>query len=141
MNARNLAKVGHYYRVSLASRKEVYCVVGRYNAKQHIFCGYFFICGALIHPKQAVWIGRISDMGVRTGRWPHVQAVPEWKYEEWPCPAFTRKDRISGQVRRMLYDDQLELISETLTTAADGYPDFVAGDEAAEVYLDQLLGR
>ena len=58
-----------------------------------------------LKPEDAVAVERFGDLGLFDGSWPVLGRVTGWQREDWPAPAFRRVDVVSGEVRRVVYDD------------------------------------
>jgi hypothetical protein len=52
-----------------------------------------------------VLVAKFGDLGLIRGRWPIIGALPGWRREEWPMPAFGRDEQLSGRYLRVEYAD------------------------------------
>lgn len=89
-------------------------VVARMNGKGAVL-GYFFGTRYDEPPDLSdvgelaaidnVLVQRFGDLGLIRGTWPVVGRLPGWQREEWPMPAFGRREELTGRCWRVEYDD------------------------------------
>src|SRR5262245_29429759 len=53
-------------------------------------------------PSDALRVMRFGDLGLTRGRWPILGRLDEWRPEDWPIPAFGRREP-TGRAFRVLY--------------------------------------
>lgn len=74
-----------------------------------------------LQPKESVRVLNFGDLGLIDGDWPIIGRTPSWDREQWPVPAFARRDPLSGRSWKVIYNDdlikgegsELQAISET----------------------------
>lgn len=89
-------------------------VVARMNGKGAVL-GYFFGRRYDEPPElgdledlvaiENVLVQCFGDLGLIRGTWPVVGRLPGWRREEWPMPAFGRREELTGRCWRVEYDD------------------------------------
>ena len=89
-------------------------VIARADGKG-VVVGYFFAkrfqsvppISALgdLSPLDHVLVQRFGDIGLIQGTWPRLGALPEWRRESWPIPAFGRHDKLTDSYVRVEYAD------------------------------------
>jgi hypothetical protein len=52
-----------------------------------------------------VLVAKFGDLGLNRGRWPIIGALPDWRREAWPMPAFGRDELLSDRLWRVEYAD------------------------------------
>lgn len=126
-------------------------LVARRPRRGTIILGYFFgpphkaiptpeeLAG--IRAEHGQLVCRVKDTAVHRGEW-RVLGRPEcWRREDWPMPAFYRREGLSGRGIRIEYDDD-NLITPAREAAANvpdaSLPEDVVLDEAR---LLELLAR
>lgn len=62
-----------------------------------------------LKPQQAVLIVKTQDEGLYTGRWVLLGKLPSWDRVEWNPPPFVRTLPISGETRKVFYEDGIPL--------------------------------
>jgi hypothetical protein len=92
----------------------------------------------------ALTVERFGDGGLHDGSWPVIGKLEGWRREDWPVPAFQRKDVVSGAVRKVVYDDadpSEEASVEPIEAGeADGLPkDGVQGAAGVSALLARRL--
>lgn len=92
----------------------------------------------------AVVVLQFGHLGIRSGRWPLIGPIGEWRRHEWPMPLFARVDELTGQAFRVRYrdDDPNRVISEeriSINEARRLPTDVLSGDGAVEIKLTALL--
>jgi hypothetical protein len=83
-----------------------------------------------LEPPDALKVIQISDLGLIDGSWPVIGDSPRWQREEWPMPAFIRRNELSKTAWRVNYsdDDPNTVVSE------ESIPYETTGLEAAGFY-------
>ena len=56
-------------------------------------------------PSQAVLVQRFGDLGLTRGSWRVIAQLPGWGREDWPMPAFGRREELTGRCVRVEYSD------------------------------------
>ena len=56
-------------------------------------------------PSQAVLVQRFGDLGFTRGSWRVIAQLPGWGREDWPMPAFGRREEFTGRCIRVEYSD------------------------------------
>lgn len=89
-------------------------LVARMNGKGAVL-GYFFGSRYDTVPNiaevgelsalDAVLIQIFGDLGLIRGAWPVFGRLPGWQREEWPMPAFGRREALTGRCFRVEYPD------------------------------------
>jgi hypothetical protein len=95
-------------------------------------------------PEDAIWVVRFGDLGLIQGSWPVGGTLWHWRREDWPMPAFGRKESLTDRFWRVEYsdDDPNDLASETAITAEEFErlpEDGLAGFRFVEERLSRLL--
>jgi hypothetical protein len=96
-----------------------------------------------LSPASAIRVLRFGDLGMIEDVWPIIGNSPDWEREEWPTPAFIRRDDIGRVAWRVVYDDDNPskvLSEERIPYDSAGYErSALAGAAAAEVIISGLL--
>jgi hypothetical protein len=142
---------GTWFAVPLGKPGYAVGIVARMDGKGGVF-GYFFgpkrnTVPTLdqvqwLRPSNAVYVTQFGDLGLFNGEWPIIGALDGWDRGQWPLPPFIRVDDFSGKAVKVIYDDNLGLISEKRCNRAlaKRYPeDCLAGSGAVEDDLTDLL--
>ncbi|MGH9182721.1 MAG: Imm26 family immunity protein [Acidimicrobiales bacterium] len=96
-----------------------------------------------LRPSDAVRVMRFGDLGLIKGQWPILGTLEGWDPEDWPIPAFGRREP-SGRAFRVIYspeDLRGPVREEPITDdECDRLPrDALSGAGAVELVLTQLL--
>ena len=95
----------------------------------------------LTHEK-AILIGLFGDLGLLEGDWPIIGRLEGWSRADWPVPPLIRVDRMSGKALKVLYSDDLRILSEEPCDPmlTDKYPsETQSGAGSVEIKLTRLL--
>ena len=92
----------------------------------------------------SMFICALGDRGFKLGTWIVLGVLPEFKPEHWPMPPFARKDALTGEFFRIVYDEkdfftELERTPITKDEAVLLPPDGTFGHGAVEIRLTKLL--
>lgn len=94
-------------------------------------------------PQSAVKVIHVGDLRLMNGTWPILGDSPNWKREEWPMPAFIRRDDILSIAWRVEYadDNPNQVISEQRIPydSVELERDEFYGAGAAEIALTRIL--
>ena len=98
-----------------------------------------------VDPADVVWIHSFGDLGLIEGEWPVIGRLPGWRREDWPMPAFGRRESLTGRLLRVEYpdDDPNGTPRETRISEAelaDLPEDGLAGAGFVEQRMTRLLG-
>lgn len=127
-------------------------VVARHDRRGGVI-GYFFnlrsedvptmddVTG--LHPSDAIRVMRFGDLGLIKGQWPILGKRDDWQADDWPIPAFGRREP-TGRAFRVIYssDDLRGPVREEAISdqECDRLPrDALSGAGAVERVLTQLL--
>lgn len=127
-------------------------IVARHDGRGGVI-GYFF--GTRFHdepslddvaelrPSDALRVMRFGDLGLVKKRWPVLGKAKEWNPEDWPIPAFGRREP-TGRAFRVIYsaDDLRGPVREEPISdeECDRLPrDALSGAGAVELVLTELL--
>ncbi len=144
---------GSWFSVPLLEGGYSLGVVARLDGAGSVF-GYFFGPQRACKPESsdiqglgsadAIYSCQFGDLGLIEGTWPLVvDGCTNWDRDRWPLPAFVRVDRISGKALKVIYSDELELVSEEpcAPNLAEVCPqDGLAGYRFVEIALTKRLG-
>lgn len=150
---KRLVEEGTWFAVPLESKGYAVGLVARARRRGGILVAYFF--GRVwqrppalqqvrkLRPEKAIKVLRVGDLGFLEGSWPVIGRDPSWQRDEWPLPAFVRRDTISGVAWRVRYSDRDPSVIESETpidfdTKLESAGLYGAG--AAEIALTKLLG-
>jgi hypothetical protein len=96
-----------------------------------------------LSPSDALRVMRFGDLALVKDRWPNLGKLDDWDPEEWPIPAFGRREP-TGRAFRVIYeaaDLRGPVHEEPISDAdCDRLPrDALSGAGAVELVLTQLL--
>lgn len=96
-----------------------------------------------LRPSDAIRVMRFGDLGLIRSQWPILGKLEEWRPDDWPIPAFSRREP-TGRAFRVIYsaDDLRGPVREEPITEdeCDRLPrDALSGAGAVELVLTQLL--
>lgn len=97
---------------------------------------------ARIKEKDAILRCRFGDHGLHTQRWIVIGSIPNWNAHPWRLPKFFRRHDNAGMRYVTEYDDDLNLLSETIAPVAatvDMPEDAQFGSGVVETKLGKLL--
>jgi hypothetical protein len=91
-----------------------------------------------------VLIQRFGDLGLIRGSWQLLGALPEWRRDRWPMPAFGRHEELTGRYLRVEYaDDDLNGPPREIEVSREEFErlpeDGLAGFAFTEARLSRLL--
>lgn len=128
---------GDWFAVPLPRGGYAVGLVARRPRRGTVVLGYFFgpprktlpACEALAgtRAEHALLVCRVKDTALHNGEWRVLGRPASWRREDWPIPAFHRREGLSGRGIRVEYDD------EDLTTPAR---ESVAGAADASLAMD-----
>jgi len=74
-----------------------------------------------LHAADAVLVQKLDGL---ERKWPRLGRAPGWDRDAWPLPAFGRSGKKTGQVSRVIYDDDLRFVGEEMAdrTEVDTLP-------------------
>jgi hypothetical protein len=97
---------------------------------------------ASLRPQEAILKVRVGDLGFVERSW-LVIGTTDWRREDWPVPAFVRRDDLSRSAWAVTYadSDPNTVVSEQRVPYTEGTfdRDAVYGAGAAEILLSRLL--
>lgn len=96
-----------------------------------------------LQPSDAIRVMRFGDLGLIKGHWPILGKLDGWRPEDWPIPAFGRREP-TGRAFRVIYvaeDLRGPVREEPISDEeCDRLPcDALSGAGAVELVLTQLL--
>ena len=96
-----------------------------------------------LRPSDAIRVMRFGDLGLIKGQWPILGKLEDWRPEDWPIPAFGRREP-TGRAFRVIYtaeDLRGPVREEPISDEeCDRLPrDALSGAGAVELVLTQLL--
>lgn len=94
--------------------------------------------------EDAVVVERFGDLGLIQESWPVLGQMPGWRRGDWPMPAFSRAELLTGRLLRVEYSDddpnsllrEVEVASSEFEQLAE---DGLAGFEFMQERLSRLL--
>jgi len=144
---------GTWFAVPLQDKSLGAGVVARSSPRGKIVLAYFFgpkrhalPCLAdvvMLMPEDAVYVGRVGDLGLINGSWPIIGRPSKWDRSIWSVPQFIRRDDLGRKAWKVYYSDQdpnLVVREERVSYDNKEFDeDAVLGSVAAEVVLSRLL--
>jgi hypothetical protein len=64
-----------------------------------------------LNAQDALWAIRFGDLGLIDEEWPVIGELESWSRESWPLPPFVDDGEYSGRARKIVYSENLQLIS------------------------------
>jgi hypothetical protein len=95
-----------------------------------------------LNARDALWASRFGDLGLLDKEWPVIGEIESWSRESWPLPPFVEDGEYSGKARKIVYSENLQLISHQPCdpALAKSFPsDESWGAGAVECELTQML--
>ncbi|WP_081752729.1 immunity 26/phosphotriesterase HocA family protein [Kallotenue papyrolyticum] len=142
---------GDWFAVPLRTGGYALGLIARVDGKGGVL-GYFF--GPRYHqlpskdqasklaPADAILIRRFGDLGLLQGEWPIIYRPEQWDRRDWPVPPFSRIAMDKSWAIKVVYSDDLSLLSEapiTVEEAQELPEDGLSGYGALEIRLTKLL--
>lgn len=144
---------GDCFLVPLRDGRKALGVIARIDGKGGVI-GYFFgLADPALPPAEAIASltsdapllrASFADPGLLRGDWKLVGRVPAWRRDDWPLPAFVRRDAISGAAKKVSYAEGDFHTEVALEHCSDGEAkvlpeDGVMGPGFVEIRLTKLL--
>jgi hypothetical protein len=122
-------KPGSWFLVPLDESSLALGIVAKISQRGVVF-GYFFETKVtsfddtedieLPEADEKILCGMFSNLGLKSGEWKVLPKKALFKADEWPMPAFARKDDASGIVRVSEYDPvTFRCVKETIGNEKD----------------------
>lgn len=97
-----------------------------------------------LEPRAALMVRRFGDLRLVEGEWRVLGGGDEWRREDWPMPAFARREPFGGRAWRVEYpDDNPNGVPRESTISAEEssrYPeDALLGAGVVEILLTKAL--
>lgn len=148
-------KEGDVFAVPLRDGGYAVGVVARSKGQGPVL-GYFFGPRHAVVPElddvaqleavDHVLVQKFGDLNLIRGKWQVLGALPGWRREEWPMPAFGRHEALTGRYLRVEYADddpnsrprEVEITRHEFERLAE---DGLAGFGFIETRLTRLLSK
>lgn len=91
--------------------------------------------------KNIIYVVRASPLGLKKGKWPILGGLKKWDIGLWNVPVFYKKDAIDGTVYKVIFDDHLEFVKQTLADEGENIIPYPSSGLAGYGFVEKRLLR